>query len=65
MGKPGTILLILATVTVLVTEFVSIAVVVYVVMQSQIAFFIIYGKTVNLKLLRIVQLSAILASCCC
>jgi hypothetical protein len=43
IGIPGTILLIEVTVTVLVTELVAIAVVVYVVMRSQIAFFSIYG----------------------
>ena len=65
MGKPGIMLLILATVTVLSTELVAIAVVVYVVMRSQIAFFIIYGKMLILNLLRIVQYRVILASCCC
>ena len=43
MGKPGTILLIEATVRVLSTELVAMAVVVYVVMLIKIAFSIIYG----------------------
>jgi hypothetical protein len=43
MGIPGTILAIDVTVTVLVTELVEIAVDVYVVMRSQIAFLVIYG----------------------
>ena len=38
IGIPGTMLLIEATVTVLVAELVAMAVVVYVVMRSQIAF---------------------------